>query len=376
MLDFDDPNELNGTVLDQRWRLVRPLGQGGLAVVFEGQSVDGGEPVAIKLLRAEFGENSEIVERFLGELKASARVDHPAIARVHEAVRAADGSPYLVLELLPGEPLSARMNRGRLSVEQASGIALGILDGLAAAHAAGVLHRDLKPGNVFLTGGGDGTDVKILDFGIARVIDAAGGAHRHTRTGMLLGTPGYMSPEQIQSVKSTDPRSDLWSVGIILFEMLTGVRAYEAENDFMRVTKVLNQDPTPIEQVAPQYAHWGPFFRRALARDPGERFASAESMARALAATARGEALAPAIESGVAYGSLPPAPAPPAFGSSDTAISPGSAFPPGMPSEAPPNVQVVAAGGPGVRIPLALALLLAGIAMMLGFGAGLLVGSL
>lgn len=398
MLELDEPGSLVGATLDGRWRLTRVLGQGGLAVVFEAESLEGGGRAAVKILRSEFGDNQDVVQRFLNEVRASARVDHPGIARVYEAVRAADGTPYLVMELLSGEPLANRMNRGRVPVEQAAGIVQNILRALSAAHASGVIHRDLKPGNVFLVGDAvNGSEVKVLDFGISLVLDAAGGMHRKTRTGMLLGTPGYMSPEQIKDIKRTDARCDLWACGILFYELLTGVPAFEAENEFARVTKVLTSDPTPIENVAPQYAHWGPFFRRALARDPAQRFQTAYEMAQAVESVARsgqmpapvqpapetfqGAHLAsvpppqyPSAPPGHFASSPPPSPgAPPRFGG-DTAVSaglPGGAQPSHPP---PPAVQVVSVPKHGVSVPLPLALIIALIALMLGFAAGLFVG--
>ena len=210
------------------------------------------------------------LKMFQDEARLVARLTHPGIVQVFDfGVEA--GRSYLVMELLEGQPLAQRMNRGRIPVEQATAITIRILQALEAAHTAGVVHRDLKPGNVVMVGDPvHGSDVKLLDFGIALVVDAAGGAHRKTRTGMLLGTPGYMSPEQIQSIKQADARADLWSVGVIFYEMLTGERAFPANNEFARITKVLSGEPEPIGKVAPHFAHWEPFFRKALALDPGK----------------------------------------------------------------------------------------------------------
>ena len=399
MLEFEDPQELVGATLDRRWRLKRVLGQGGLSAVFEAEPVEGGGTSAVKVLRAEFGENQEVVTRFLNEVQASARVDHPGIARVYEAARAPDGTPYLVMELLPGEALADRMNRGRVPVEQAVGIVQNILRALSAAHAAGVVHRDLKPGNVFLTGAADGgTEAKLLDFGISLVLDAAGGMHRKTRTGMMLGTPGYMSPEQIKDIKHADARADLWSCSILFYELLTGVPAFAAENEFVRVTKVLTSSPTPIEQLAPQFAHWGPFFQRALARELAGRFQTAYEMAQAIESVARsGQMPSPSLPSPVTadaaefptgaaqpsapagqYPANPPPPAPEAaaprrFGG-DTAVSAGLPGGASSPQSMPPSVQVVTVPRRGLSLPLPLALILFGIALMLGFAAGLFVG--
>lgn len=406
MLDFNDPSDLVGVTLDGRWHLARLVGQGGLGVVYEARSVETGEVRAVKILRPEFADSPEILSRFLDEIMPSVRIDHPGVARVYEAVKARDGTPYLVMELLHGQPLSYRMNQGRVPVEQAASIAKNILSALGAAHAAGVVHRDLKPGNVFLVGDPvNGTDVRVLDFGIARVVDAAGGMQRKTRTGMMLGTPGYMSPEQIKSVKDTDARADLWAAGIIFYEMLTAKPAFEAENDFARVTKVLTGEPVPIDQVAPQYAHWVPFFTRALAKDPAARFQTAHEMALALDSVARfgrmpeagvppdtrqsGSAPegVPATAAGFRHASgYPPAPgqdsaqrysAPPVpqrrFGG-DTAVSPS--YGPGsipVSGETSP-VQVVSVARRPRGVPLPLALVLGALVLVVGFVLGLVVG--
>lgn len=419
MLDFNDPQELVGVVLDQRWRLTGLIGQGGIGVVYQAQG-PAGEARAIKILRREFADEHQIVDRFLSEVKASSRVNHAGLAHVYEAVRAADGTPYLVMELISGQTLAHRMNRGRISVEQAAGIVISLLGALSSAHAVGVVHRDLKPGNVFLLGDAlTSTDVKILDFGIALVMDAAGGMKRKTRTGMLLGTPGYMSPEQIRSVKEADHRADLWAVGIIFYEMLTGQPAFEADNEFARLTKVLHENPVPIENVAPHYAHWGPFFARALARNVEERFQSASEMADAVLSVARhGQlprtshspsnypnpsaqqshppTLGQAVVGGAGYGSVPPPPAVPGtygsvpppspwvsdaqaampaprFGMSDTAISAGISAP-SHHGASQPRVEVVTPAKRSAQLPLAVALILTAVALLIGFSVGFAVG--
>jgi serine/threonine-protein kinase len=420
MIDFDDPNELVGAVLDQRWRLVGVLGQGGIGVVYEAHAVDGGAAFALKLLRAEFCEDAEIVTRFLSEVQASARVEHPGVAKVFEAVRSRDGTPYLVMELLRGQALGARMNHGRVPVDQAVAIVGNILHALAAAHAAGVWHRDLKPGNVFLLGDSEGaTDVKLLDFGIALVVDAAGGMQRKTRTGMLLGTPGYMSPEQIRNIKLADLRCDLWSVGIIFYELLAGVPAFEAENEFARVTKVLTSEPTPIGHAAPQFAHWTPFFTRALARQPNDRFQSALEMAAALETVARhGQMPMPAQSTsgtpltaqspampqqypsnppppaahpstpppavhgpggssaplgGYATAPVPVAPMPARFGG-DTAVSAGG-YGSGQASSPAPSIEIVSMPKRPLAVPVALVVMIALIMLLLGFVLGYFVSN-
>jgi serine/threonine-protein kinase len=194
------------------------------------------------------------------------------------------------MELLQGAPLSSFMTPGQaMPAQQGAGIMLGVLQALNVAHTRGIVHRDLKPDNLFLVSDGRGNRVvKVLDFGIAKVMDAAGGMGSKTKTGVLLGTPGYMSPEQIKNSKGVDARSDLWSVGIILYELLSGQEAFPADNEFTRLTMVLTQDIRPIGQVAPHLASWAGFFQRALSKDPNGRFQSAAEMSQALAAMMSG----------------------------------------------------------------------------------------
>jgi eukaryotic-like serine/threonine-protein kinase len=277
---------LLGAVLSNRWRIVSKLGEGGMGEVYAADPVAGGPRVALKLLRPEFVANPHVLSRFLEESRTSIRLVHPNIVRVLEGAQAEDGSPYLVMELLDGVPLGAyTQNGGRVPLAQAVPILQGILAGLAAAHAQGVVHRDLKPDNVLLTRDASGTFVvKLLDFGIAKVIDVAGGMAVRTRTGMLLGTPAYMSPEQARNARDVDQRADLWSAGVLFYEMLTGRSAFPAPTEYARLAALLSSEPEPVERVDPSLAPLSAFFERALKKDRAERFSSAVEMARALSA--------------------------------------------------------------------------------------------
>jgi serine/threonine-protein kinase len=283
--------QLVGATLSRRWRITRLLGEGGMGAVYEAQGVNGEGARALKVLHPEFVAEESILQRFFAEAQACQSLGHPNIAQIYEHGRAEDGTPYLVMELLRGQPLSQYIHdRKLLTPEQAAPIVYGMLQALAAAHQQRIVHRDLKPDNVFLVDDGRGAGqflVKVLDFGIAKVMDGAGGMGSKTRTGVLLGTPGYMSPEQIKNAKGVDPRSDLWSVGVMLFEMLTAKDVFPAENEFARLTAVLTQSVPPISSVAPHLAAWDPFFQRALAKDPAQRFQSAQEMAQALVQTAQ-----------------------------------------------------------------------------------------
>ncbi len=291
MADPNSPSQaLVGAVLNGRWRLKKLLGEGGMGAVFEAESTRGEGIRAIKLLHAEFSKEEQILQRFFAEAQTSQQLQHPNIARTFESGRAEDGTPYLVMELLQGQPLANWIDAGQpIPPHQAAPIITAVLQALHLAHQRRVVHRDLKPDNLFMTREPSGQYVvKVLDFGIAKVMDAAGGMGNKTRTGVLLGTPGYMSPEQIKNSKAVDARSDLWAVGIIFYEMLTCGLPYHAENEFARLTAVLTEDAKPIETVMPALAPWSGFFRRALAREPTDRFQTAEEMANAITAVLRG----------------------------------------------------------------------------------------
>jgi len=256
--------------------------------VFAAEPIEGGAQVALKVLRSEFAGDAGVRARFGEEGRMCIRLVHANIARVLECTQTESGLPYLVMDLLQGVPLGAYMRGGaRVPVAQAIPILQGILSGLAAAHALGIVHRDLKPDNVFLTREAGGKFVvKVLDFGIAKVMDVAGGMGNRTRSGILLGTPGYMSPEQAKNARDADPRSDLWSAGVLFYEMLTGRPAFPAPTEYARLAALLSTEPEPIEQLDPSLTPLASFFRRALKKNRDERFASAMDMSRALASSA------------------------------------------------------------------------------------------
>lgn len=341
---------LVGAVLNQRYRLTAVLGEGGLASVFRAEPNDGAPAVAVKLLKSEFKSDPEVVERFLAEATLAERIQHPGVVRVFGGFRAEDGSPYLVTELLVGHALSQTMNRGPVPVEQAVQIALALLETLAAAHAVGVVHRDIKPDNVFVCPGQERM-VRLLDFGISRAIEAAGGSARKTKTGMLLGTPGYMSPEQVKNSKDADHRSDLFSIGVLFYELITGQRAFEGQTEYERMMAVLFGDARPIEQTAPQFAHWQSFFAKALEREPTARFQNAMEMRDALSAVATG-------------GNLPER----RFGGESTAVSPVVGREPVAPV---PDVRIVPT--PRRVMELRWVFVVAGLSWLIGFVLGYLV---
>jgi serine/threonine-protein kinase len=278
---------LVGAVLSRRFLLSHEIGRGGMGAVYAAKPLAGGAPVAIKILHSYFVADEAVLIRFMEEGRTCMRLVHPNILRVHECLAAEDGSPYLVMDLLEGIPLSAyTKDGGRVALNHAIPILRGMLAGLEAAHASGVVHRDLKPGNVFLARDGGVFSVKLLDFGIAKVMDAAGGMGTKTRTGALLGTPAYMSPEQVKSAKDVDGRSDLWSVGVLFYEMLSGRVAFAAPTEYARLAAVISAQPPPIDSIDPELIVVSAFLHRALEKDRDRRFQTAREMSDALAALA------------------------------------------------------------------------------------------
>jgi len=348
--------DLVGAVLSRRYRLTKKLGEGGMGSVYAAQGVDDARTCAVKIVHPEWLGELTVLSRFLEEGRTAQRLVHPNILRVFETAEAEDGSPYLVMELLQGVPLSAyTANGGRVPPAQAVPILQGVLAGLATAHAQGVVHRDLKPDNVFLARDAAGAyAVKVLDFGIAKVMDAAGGMGSRTKTGVLLGTPAYMSPEQVKNAKDVDARADLWSAGVMLYEMLTGRVAFPAPTEYARLSAILTASPELVEKIDPQLAPFGPVFQKCLAKDRDLRFASALEMARALATAARvhdggsgeqtipGEAL-PMLPPGGALAGLPDVPS--VFAPSVLAPSPAAMPSEGLIHAAPLTAPAKAPGG-------------------------------
>ncbi|XXX78664.1 protein kinase [Sorangium sp. So ce134] len=354
MVDPSSPShQLVGAVLNGRFRIVRLLGEGGMGAVYEADGLRGEGKRAIKVLHPEFTQEEQVLHRFFAEAEATKGFVHQNIASVFEAARAEDGTPYLVMELLQGVPLAAYINTGNpIPPQQAVPIIHEVLQALMAAHSHKVVHRDLKPENLFLVRDPrGGFRVKVLDFGIAKVMDAAGGMGLKTRAGTLLGTPGYMSPEQIKNAQGVDARTDLWSVGVIFYEMLTATQPFPAENEFARLTAVLAKEVRPIEQVAPHLAAWGLFFQRALSKDLNGRFQTAEEMAQTLSAIAHRTGIATPGSWADPQASLPPPHHLPSLPPPAQPHPPLYAPPPAPQLHAPPASQLHAPPAPQLHAP-------------------------
>ena len=272
------PGAVDGRRLGGRYRVGALLGAGGMGEVWAARDLLLDRPVAVKVLGAALAGDGRAAERLRREARAAARLDHPNIARMLD-LGEHDGRPYLVMELLEGESLAARIDRaGPIPPAQAARVVAAVADALQAAHSAGVVHRDVKPGNVYLTFGGE---VKVLDFGIA---SAAGEAD--LTTGDLLGTAAYLAPERALGRPAT-PAADLYSLGVVLYELLAGRRPFQGGFDIELATAHVTARPVPLALVAPSTPpSLVAACEHALAKDPAARPPSAAAFARLLRAPA------------------------------------------------------------------------------------------
>ena len=266
-----------GTELGGRYRVDTPLGRGGMGRVFAATDQQLGRRVAVKLLREELTD-AVSHERFMREARAAAALSHPNACRLYE-VGEHDGQTFLVMELLEGELLADRIARGVLSASDAVAILLPLMSAVTALHELGLIHRDLKPANVFLTAQG----VKLLDFGLARhtQVEAAFTAPALTMAGSVAGTLRYMAPEQVTG-DPVDERTDVFALGVMLFEMLTGHVPFNAETNVDWLKAVLNDDPEPLGRA--ELVALDPVVLRALQRRSADRYGSVIAMAAALEA--------------------------------------------------------------------------------------------
>ncbi|AKT43355.1 serine/threonine-protein kinase [Chondromyces crocatus] len=279
-----------GTLLAGKHRITREIGRGGMAAVYEAENIDIGKRVAIKVLAQELTTSAVVVERFLREARAAAAIRSPFICDVYDSGRLEDGRPFLVLELLEGESLYERMTVVRtLDFETTVVVMTQVCRGLAKAHAASIVHRDLKPENIFLTKDEEGRlCAKILDFGLAKFytpMDGGDKQARLTREGAVFGTPAYMSPEQVRGQGAVDHRADLWALGCITFECLTGRTVWQTDQGVaMTFAQIANAPlPRPAEMrpdLPPSFTLW---FDRALNRSIEKRHQTAKEFADELA---------------------------------------------------------------------------------------------
>ena len=275
-----------GQVIDGKYRIVRLLGTGGMGAVYEGENVRIRRKVAIKMLHLSVSTQADVVKRFEREAQASALVGSEHICEVLDLGVLADNTRYMVMEYLDGETLSSRIKRhGRLLPHQTIPLLLQILEALGAAHAAGIIHRDLKPDNVFILPQRSGMKdfIKILDFGVSKFAQTGGEEMNVTRAGAVVGTPYYMSPEQAKGSSAIDARTDVYAIGVLLYQATTGQVPYQAETFNELLFKiVLEVAPPPqvyVPDIDPEFAG---IILKAMAREPEHRFQSCAEFAAAL----------------------------------------------------------------------------------------------
>lgn len=290
------PDAVVGQILDRKYRVDRVIGEGGMGYVVAAYHLQLHTTVAIKLLAPALLKNTEAVRRFAREARAAARVVSQHVARVLDVGELDTGAPYMVMEFLEGEDLEDTLDtRGRLPVAEAVDYMLQACEAIAEAHTLGIIHRDLKPANLFCVRRPDGTSwIKVLDFGISKVTDLSTSAADHTVTATtdLMGSPFYMSPEQMESTRSVDARTDIWAMGVILYEILTGQRPFAGETLAEICRRIASRKPRPIREIRPEVS---PALEavvfRCIEKDREKRYSDVGELALALRdfATPRGK---------------------------------------------------------------------------------------
>ncbi len=279
---------LEGKVLAERYRILRRIGDGGMATVYLGEHTGIEKQCAIKVLNIAYAHQQDAVDRFLREARAASRIQHENVIDITDFGRAPNGSVFFVMELLAGDDLATLVRReGPIAWPRVRHIALQICRALSAAHAKGIVHRDLKPENVFrIHRGADQDFVKVLDFGIARVVTGSVGGRALTSAGMVFGTPAYMSPEQCDG-RVADARSDVYSLGVVLFELLTGRPPFMADTPLGFLKQHCFDEPPSLRATTPSAEipeRVEAVVLRALAKEPDQRFAGMDALATALEA--------------------------------------------------------------------------------------------
>jgi eukaryotic-like serine/threonine-protein kinase len=274
-------------VLADKYRIERELGRGGMGIVLSAMHLQLEERVAIKFLLPELAHDPAIVARFLREGRAAIKIRSEHVVRVRDVATLPGGTPYLVMEYLQGKNFEELLEeQGRLPAELAVDHLLQATEALAEAHALGMVHRDLKPANLFLAHRADGSPcVKVLDFGITKVTDSKDAVNLDsTKASIVMGSPRYMSPEQMRSLRTIDARSDIWGLGVILHELITGVAPFDGTTMPDLLAAILQDPPPPLRQHRPDAPHGlEAIVARCLEKDPAARYADVAELTQALA---------------------------------------------------------------------------------------------
>lgn len=292
---MSEPNEITGSVVAGKYKIKRRIGQGGMGAVYEGEHIEIGKRVAIKVIEHSGSHSAELASRFKREARAASAVESEHIVHVFDVGTDEKIGLYMVMEFLSGEDLASRLEKhgGKLPVDEVVNISMQAARGLAKAHAAGVVHRDLKPANLFLTTREDGSVcVKILDFGISKLVRAdetgKSGSSALTREGAVMGTPMYMSPQQAQGM-TLDLRTDIWSLGAVIYQALTGATPWESRDTYEQmIIQIVTQRPKPVAEIAPNVSDaLARVVDATLQHDLEARTPDASTLARQLAEAAK-----------------------------------------------------------------------------------------
>jgi len=361
-----------------QFRIVERIGSGGMGAVYKADQPQMNRHVAIKILHSRYLSRKDLVSRFRREARAMSHLSHPNTARVFMYGQLEDGACYFVMEYLEGRNLAQLVRReGPMDQKRALHVMSQVCGALDEAHRAGIIHRDLKPENVFLTSQGGIEDYpKVLDFGLAKVTEKQmrPGSMILTREGMVFGTPEFMSPEQARG-KTLDPRSDIYSLGVILYELLTGKLPFDAKQPIEFIQLHVNEAPIPLSERAKEVdllPGLEAAVMKALEKNPDDRYATAAEFAEALEAVAAGRPSFGASKP-IFAPSSDPAPAPaakpasePAAAQPQPAIEPASQQPSAHPGHPPPTAPM------GPQSPLPWLVLGAGVVLALGGAAALI----
>jgi serine/threonine-protein kinase len=272
-----------GTVLAGKYRVDRFLGQGGMGVVVEARHISLDDRVALKFLLPEYASHPEAAQRFMREARAAVKVKGPHVARVSDVGTLENGAPYMVMEFLEGMDASKLIEQEQLSIPEAIDFVVQASDAISEAHSHGIVHRDLKPANLFVTRHKDGSPfIKVLDFGISKTV-GDGGVDGLTRTNATMGSALYMSPEQIRQAKSVDHRTDIYALGVTLYELLTRRQPFIADSFAALCVEIATGVPIPLRQVRPDIPpELAAAIEKAFARDPAHRYQSIAELVVAL----------------------------------------------------------------------------------------------
>lgn len=274
---------LTGRIVEGKYLISEPLGRGGMGVVYRAENTRIGKHVAIKILLKGYAKGSESERRFLREARIAGSIGHPNIVEVFDLGTLDNGAPYQVMELLEGDTLAARIRlEGALPIDEMLDYAEQVLSALDAAHTRGIVHRDLKPDNVFLHQRAGTVTAKLLDFGVSKSL-LNDKTLSLTQTGVVVGTPYYLAPEQARGDRGVDHRVDLWAMGVVLYESLTGALPFKADNYNALMAKILNTRPLPPRQLRPHISEpLEQIVHKALSFHPADRFLSAAEMLGAI----------------------------------------------------------------------------------------------